>query len=184
MRGSRLKVDLRHRERKSAARSPHAANSKDPALQQAHRAPRHLGRDRRCLDACPQNFIPDHFTLIVVRKKTIYSCAVIWREGTRVGVSFCRTMSMIEERRMSQRTDVDETAYISASGSVPKCKSGPSGLAATRYGIGVAQPERTKATPWRETATTNGRRRRISGSSSCARMESRTYSSPRRSAEL
>src|SRR4051812_9094582 len=31
-------------------------------------------------------------------------------------------MSMIEERRKSQRTDVDEVAYISASGSSTRCR--------------------------------------------------------------
>ena len=41
------------------------------------------------LDAFPQNFIPDQFTLIVVRKKKVHSCSVIWRKGARIGVSFC-----------------------------------------------------------------------------------------------
>jgi hypothetical protein len=41
------------------------------------------------LDVGPQSFIPDRFTLIVVRKKKIYSCSVVWRKGTRIGVSFC-----------------------------------------------------------------------------------------------
>lgn len=41
------------------------------------------------LDAVPLSLLPDQFTLIVVRKKKIYSCNVIWRKGTRVGVSFC-----------------------------------------------------------------------------------------------
>jgi hypothetical protein len=40
------------------------------------------------LDVGPGNF-PDKFTLIVVRKKKIYSCDVIWRRGKRIGVSFC-----------------------------------------------------------------------------------------------
>ena len=31
--------------------------------------------------------IPDQFTLIVPRGK-IYSCTVIWRKGSRIGVSF------------------------------------------------------------------------------------------------
>jgi hypothetical protein len=41
------------------------------------------------LEASPRDLIPDRFTLIVVRKKRIYSCSVIWRRGSRVGVSFC-----------------------------------------------------------------------------------------------
>lgn len=41
------------------------------------------------LDASPQAFILDQFTLIVVRKKKIYSSPAIWQKGTRVGVSFC-----------------------------------------------------------------------------------------------
>jgi hypothetical protein len=41
------------------------------------------------LDASPRAFVPDQFKLIVVRKKKIYCCTVIWRKGTRVGVSFC-----------------------------------------------------------------------------------------------
>jgi hypothetical protein len=40
------------------------------------------------LDVGPQSITPDKFTLIVVRKKKMYSCTVIWRKGTRVGVSF------------------------------------------------------------------------------------------------
>jgi hypothetical protein len=40
------------------------------------------------LDVGPESEIPNQFTLIVVRKKKIYSCTVIWRKGTRVGVSF------------------------------------------------------------------------------------------------
>jgi hypothetical protein len=41
------------------------------------------------LDVGPESEIPNQFRLIVVRKKTIYSCTVIWRKGRRVGVSFC-----------------------------------------------------------------------------------------------
>jgi hypothetical protein len=41
------------------------------------------------LDAGVKDFIPDRFTLIVVPKKKIISCNVIWRKGTRIGVSFC-----------------------------------------------------------------------------------------------
>ena len=50
---------------------------------------RNLSDTGATLDASPQSFVPNQFTLIVVRKKKIYSCTVIWRKGTRVGVSFC-----------------------------------------------------------------------------------------------
>jgi hypothetical protein len=50
---------------------------------------RNLSDIGAALDAAPQTFIPNQFTLIVVRKKKIYSCTVIWRKATRVGVSFC-----------------------------------------------------------------------------------------------
>jgi hypothetical protein len=40
------------------------------------------------LDVGSQAQIPDQFALIVVAEKKIYSCSVIWRKGTRVGVSF------------------------------------------------------------------------------------------------
>ena len=49
---------------------------------------RNFSETGAALDASPRDFIPDQFTLIVVRKKKIYSCTVIWRKGTRVGVSF------------------------------------------------------------------------------------------------
>ena len=41
------------------------------------------------LDVSPHNLVPDRFTLIVVRKKKIFACTVIWRKGARIGVSFC-----------------------------------------------------------------------------------------------
>ena len=41
------------------------------------------------LDVGVKDFIPDQFTLIVVPKKKIISCNVIWRKGARIGVSFC-----------------------------------------------------------------------------------------------
>ena len=41
------------------------------------------------LDVGLQSFIPDNFTLIVVPKRRIISCNVIWRKGARIGVSFC-----------------------------------------------------------------------------------------------
>ncbi len=50
---------------------------------------RNLSEIGAALDVAPQSVLPDQFTLIVVRKKKIYSCTVIWRKGTRVGVSFC-----------------------------------------------------------------------------------------------
>jgi hypothetical protein len=50
---------------------------------------RNLSEIGAALDAGPQSFVPDQFTLIVVRKKKIYSCTVVWRKGTRLGVSFC-----------------------------------------------------------------------------------------------
>ena len=50
---------------------------------------RDLSEIGAALDAAAQSFVPDQFTLIAVRKKKIYSCTVIWRKGTRLGVSFC-----------------------------------------------------------------------------------------------
>lgn len=50
---------------------------------------RNLSEIGAALDTSPQTIIPNQFTLIVVRKKKIYSCTVIWRKGTRAGVSFC-----------------------------------------------------------------------------------------------
>jgi hypothetical protein len=49
---------------------------------------RNFSETGAALDASPQNFLPDQFTLIVIRKKKIFSCTVIWRKGSRVGVSF------------------------------------------------------------------------------------------------
>jgi hypothetical protein len=40
------------------------------------------------LDVGPQSDIPDQFTLIVMAKKKIYSCNIIWRKNRRIGVSF------------------------------------------------------------------------------------------------
>ena len=50
---------------------------------------RNLSEIGAALDAAPQSFVPDQFTLIIVRKKKTYPCTVIWRKGTRLGVSFC-----------------------------------------------------------------------------------------------
>ena len=41
------------------------------------------------LDVGVQDFIPDQFKLIIVPKKKVISCNVIWRKGARIGVSFC-----------------------------------------------------------------------------------------------
>ena len=41
------------------------------------------------LDVGVQDFIPDQFKLIIVPKTKIISCNVIWRKGSRIGVSFC-----------------------------------------------------------------------------------------------
>ena len=49
---------------------------------------RNLSETGAALDVGPQTSIPDQFTLIVVQKKKIYPCNVIWRKGTRIGVSF------------------------------------------------------------------------------------------------
>jgi hypothetical protein len=40
------------------------------------------------LDVGPQDILPNQFVLIVVSKKKTYSCNVVWRKGTRIGVSF------------------------------------------------------------------------------------------------
>jgi hypothetical protein len=40
------------------------------------------------LDVGVQAEIPDRFTLILVSKKKIYSCTMVWRKGGRIGVSF------------------------------------------------------------------------------------------------
>ena len=40
------------------------------------------------LDVGPQSDIPDQFTLIVMAKKKIYSCNIIWRKNRRIGVAF------------------------------------------------------------------------------------------------
>jgi hypothetical protein len=50
---------------------------------------RNISETGAALDIGVQKFVPDRFTLIVVRKKKIYSCTVVWRKGGRVGVSFC-----------------------------------------------------------------------------------------------
>ena len=49
---------------------------------------RNLSETGAALDIGSESLIPNRFTLIVVRKKKIYSCSVIWRKGKRIGVSF------------------------------------------------------------------------------------------------
>ena len=49
---------------------------------------RNLSEAGAALDVGPQSSIPDQFTLIVIQKRKIYSCNVIWRKGARIGVSF------------------------------------------------------------------------------------------------
>ena len=50
---------------------------------------RNLSETGAALDIGSEGLIPNRFTLIVVRKKKIYSCSVIWRKGKRIGISFC-----------------------------------------------------------------------------------------------
>lgn len=50
---------------------------------------RNLSETGAALDIGSESLIPNRFTLIVVRKKKIYSCSVIWRKAKRIGVSFC-----------------------------------------------------------------------------------------------
>jgi hypothetical protein len=50
---------------------------------------RNLSETGAALDIGPESLVPDRFALIIVRKKKTYSCNVIWRKGTRIGVSFC-----------------------------------------------------------------------------------------------
>jgi PilZ domain-containing protein len=49
---------------------------------------RNISETGAALDIGFQNRVPDSFTLIIARKKKIYSCTVVWRKGVRVGVSF------------------------------------------------------------------------------------------------
>jgi hypothetical protein len=45
---------------------------------------------------CGGGGIPDQFTLIVVPKKKIYSCNVMWRIGRRIGVAFRQGVARTE----------------------------------------------------------------------------------------
>jgi hypothetical protein len=49
---------------------------------------RNLTDEGAALDVGPQSDIPDQFTLVVMTKKKIYPCNVVWRKNHRIGVSF------------------------------------------------------------------------------------------------
>jgi hypothetical protein len=49
---------------------------------------RNLSPAGAALEIGSQVGIPDEFTLIVVPRKKIYSCAVVWRKDRRIGVAF------------------------------------------------------------------------------------------------
>ena len=49
---------------------------------------RNMSEAGAALDIGSQIGIPDQFTLIVVPKKKIYSCTVVWRKERRIGVAF------------------------------------------------------------------------------------------------
>jgi hypothetical protein len=49
---------------------------------------RNMSEAGAALDIGSQIGVPDQFTLIVVPKKQIYSCAVVWRKDRRIGVAF------------------------------------------------------------------------------------------------
>jgi hypothetical protein len=53
------------------------------------RAIRNVSNGGLALDVGSQVGIPDQFTLFVVAAKKTYSCNVVWREGSRIGVVFC-----------------------------------------------------------------------------------------------
>ena len=50
---------------------------------------RNVSNGGLALDVGSQVGIPDQFTLFVVAEKKTYSCNVVWREGSRIGVVFC-----------------------------------------------------------------------------------------------
>jgi hypothetical protein len=58
---------------------------------------RDLSEVGAALDVGPQSGIPDQFTLIVVPKKKIYSCNVMWRIGRRIGVVFRQGVARTNE---------------------------------------------------------------------------------------
>jgi hypothetical protein len=49
---------------------------------------RNLTDEGAALDVGPQSDIPNEFTLVVMSKKKIYSCNILWRKDRRLGVSF------------------------------------------------------------------------------------------------
>ena len=49
---------------------------------------RNLSEAGAALGVGSQRGIPDQFTLIVISKKKIYSCQVVWRRDRTIGVSF------------------------------------------------------------------------------------------------
>lgn len=50
---------------------------------------RNVSNGGLALDVGSQVGIPDQFTLIVIAEKKTYSCNVVWRKGSRIGVAFC-----------------------------------------------------------------------------------------------
>jgi hypothetical protein len=75
------------------ARKTSRRRSLDPALirfgdASASCVVRNLSEAGAALDIGTQVGIPDRFTLIVVSKRKIFSCTVVWREDRRIGVAF------------------------------------------------------------------------------------------------
>jgi hypothetical protein len=50
---------------------------------------RNVSNGGLALDVGSQVGIPDQFTLFVVAEKKTYSCNVVWRKGSRIGIAFC-----------------------------------------------------------------------------------------------
>jgi hypothetical protein len=67
----------------------------------------------------PNSTIPDYFKLIVVRRRTVLLCKVIWREGSSIGVSFTE---QLQDRRKSQRQNVRRPGYVSHMGFSTRCE--------------------------------------------------------------
>jgi hypothetical protein len=75
------------------ARKTSRRRSLDPALirfgdASASCVVRNLSEAGAALDIGTQVGIPDRFTLIVVSKRKIFSCTVVWRKDRRIGVAF------------------------------------------------------------------------------------------------
>jgi hypothetical protein len=51
-------------------------------------ATRNMSNDGPALEVGSQVGIPDQFTLFVVAEKKTYSCNVVWRKGSRIGIAF------------------------------------------------------------------------------------------------